>query len=45
MVIMTDYNNVTKYAEYSSFRETNDKNGYQLTCGKYSGNAGKYSQR
>ncbi|VDI19987.1 Hypothetical predicted protein [Mytilus galloprovincialis] len=40
MVIMTDYNNVTKYAEYSSFRETNDKNGYQLTCGKYSGNAG-----
>ncbi|XP_063420855.1 fibrinogen C domain-containing protein 1-like [Mytilus trossulus] len=40
MVLMTDYNNVTKYAEYSSFHVDTEENGYRLMLGKYTGNAG-----
>ncbi|CAG2192742.1 unnamed protein product [Mytilus edulis] len=39
MVLMTDYNNVTKYAEYLSFHVDTEENGYRLMLGKYTGNA------
>ncbi|XP_052092426.1 ficolin-2-like [Mytilus californianus] len=40
MILMTDYNNVTKYAEYLSFHVDNEENAYRLMLGKYTGNAG-----
>ncbi|CAG2213123.1 Angiopoietin-related protein 1,Ficolin-1-A,Angiopoietin-1,Fibrinogen C domain-containing protein 1,Ryncolin-1,Angiopoietin-related protein 7,Fibrinogen C domain-containing protein 1-B,Fibrinogen-like protein 1,Ficolin-1,Ficolin-1-B,Angiopoietin-4,Tenascin-R,Ryncolin-2,Fibrinogen C domain-containing protein 1-A,Microfibril-associated glycoprotein 4,Fibrinogen-like protein A,Ryncolin-3,Angiopoietin-2,Ficolin-2,Fibrinogen alpha chain,Tenascin,Angiopoietin-related protein 2,Techylectin-5A,Ryncolin-4,Techylecti len=40
IVLMTDYNNVTKYAEYLSFHVDTEENGYRLMLGKYTGNAG-----
>ncbi|CAC5406903.1 Ryncolin-4,Fibrinogen C domain-containing protein 1-A,Techylectin-5B,Angiopoietin-related protein 2,Microfibril-associated glycoprotein 4,Techylectin-5A,Ficolin-2,Ficolin-1,Fibrinogen C domain-containing protein 1-B,Fibrinogen C domain-containing protein 1 [Mytilus coruscus] len=40
MILMTDYNNVTKYGEYLSFHVDNEENAYRLMLGKYTGNAG-----
>lgn len=40
MILMTDYNNVTKFAEYLSFHVSNEENRYRLMLGKYTGNAG-----
>ncbi|XP_071140853.1 microfibril-associated glycoprotein 4-like isoform X2 [Mytilus edulis] len=39
-IIMTDFSSVTKYANYDSFSVSNETNGYQLSVGGYSGDAG-----
>ncbi|CAC5377677.1 Fibrinogen-like protein 1,Angiopoietin-related protein 2,Ficolin-1 [Mytilus coruscus] len=38
--IMTDYEGVTKYANYKSFIISNETSGYKLSVGNYSGDAG-----
>ena len=38
---MSDFQDVTKYAEYSNFHVADEASGYRLTVSGYSGNAGK----
>ena len=42
-IVMSDFQNVTKYADYSTFHVADETSGYRLTVGGYSGNAGKIS--
>ena len=39
-IILTDWNNTVKYAEYSVFKIGGEANNYKLTIGGYSGDAG-----
>ena len=39
-VVLTDWENVTKYAQYDTFRIADEADGYRLTIGGYSGDAG-----
>ena len=39
-IYLTDWNNVTKYAMYNTFRIADEADGYCLTIGGYSGDAG-----
>ena len=39
-VVLTDWNNTVKYAEYSVFRIGSETDNYRLTIGGYSGDAG-----
>lgn len=39
-IIMTDFSSVTKHANYDRFRVSNETNGYKLSLGRYSGDAG-----
>ena len=39
-IVMSDFQNVTKYADYSTFHVTDETSGYRLTVGGYSGTAG-----
>ena len=41
-IVLTDWAGVTKVAEYSIFRIGNERDGYRLTVGGYSGDAGSY---
>ena len=40
-VRLTDWNDVTKFATYTTFRISNESDNYRLTIGGYSGDAGK----
>ena len=39
-IYLTDWDNVTVYAMYNTFRIADEADGYRLTIGGYSGNAG-----
>ena len=39
-IVLTDWDNVTKYTIYNSFNIANEADGYRLTVGEWSGNAG-----
>ena len=39
-IYLTDWDNVTKYAMYDTFRIADEADGYRLTIGGYSGDAG-----
>ena len=39
-IVLSDFQNVTKYADYTSFHVADESSGYRLTIGGYSGNAG-----
>ena len=40
-VRLTDWDNVTKFANYATFRISSESAGYRLTIDGYSGDAGK----
>ena len=40
-IVMSDFSNVTKYADYTTFHVADEAAGYRLTIGGYSGTAGK----
>ena len=40
-VRLTDWDNVTKLANYTTFRISDESDNYRLTIGGYSGDAGK----
>ena len=39
-IVMSDFLNVSKYADYSTFHVADEASGYRLSVGGYSGNAG-----
>lgn len=39
-IIMTEFSNVMYHANYDSFSVSNETTGYQLSLGRYSGDAG-----
>ena len=39
-IVLTDWENVTKFAQYDTFRISDEADGYRLTIGGYSGDAG-----
>ena len=39
---LTDWDNVTKYANYSTFQIADESKGYRLRASDYSGDAGKF---
>ena len=41
-IVLTDWTRVTKIAEYNIFRIGSESDGYRLTVGGYSGDAGMY---
>ena len=41
-IVLTDWTGFSKVATYSAFRIGNEIEGYRLTVGGYSGDAGRY---
>ena len=41
-IVLTDWSNVTKYAEYSTFRIADESHGYRLSIWGYTGTAGLF---
>ena len=40
-IVLTDFENITKHADYDTFYVGDEGSGYLLTIGGYSGDAGK----
>ena len=41
-ILLTDFNDITKFAEYTIFHVADEENGYKLFVYNYTGNAGLY---
>ena len=42
-IVLTDFENITKHADYDTFYVGDEGSGYLLTIGGYSGDAGKWN--